>query len=465
MDDPIEKTVSDANDGERDVTDRETSVLESEQSAPESRFIEQPMQSTAGRMFESLAYRDYRYFWIGAWMSNVGTWMQNFAQAWLVTQLTNSVFWVGAVGFAGGLPVLFLALPAGALADRLDRRRLLIVCQTLVMLLAFWLAYLVETAAYKTLGSAQTAIPAGNWPLVWWVLGIGLLAGMVGAVNFPAWQAIVPDLVPEGSLLNAIALNSAQFQAARLLGPAIAGSLIGSLGMASAFWANGVSFLAVIWALWVIRPARRTAPRSGRESTWHLLTGGLRYARQRPVVSVLLFQVATLTFFGMPYILLVTVFSKRIFGPAVGLAAGLMVANALGALIGALGVSYLARRAHRPTLIQVGMLVFSVTIILFSFSRSYVLSLALMVVAGAAFITMQSATNTGLQTATPPHIRGRVMALFVLAFMGVMPFGSLAFGALGDTVGVPSAILAGAVVCLGWGLVLTAKPSLLADAA
>jgi MFS family permease len=470
MEDPNEETVSDENPGEREPSDRETSdrdtsVLESEQGAPESRFIEQPIQSAAGLMFESLSFPGFRYFWIGAWLSNIGTWMQNTAQAWLVTQLTNSAWWVGAVGFAGGLPVLFLALPAGALADRLDRRRLLIVCQALVMLLAFWLAYLVQTTAYMVLKPAETAVPAGNWPLVWWVLAIGLLAGIVGAFNFPAWQAIVPDLVSEETLLNAIALNAAQFHAARLIGPAIAGSLIGSLGMASAFWANGVSFLFVIWALWVIRPIRRTAPRVGRESTWQLLTGGLSYARDHMIIRVLLLQVAILTFFGMPYVLLLSLFSKRIFGDSVGWFAGLLGANGLGAMIGALGVAYLARIAHRPTLIRVPMLVFSVTIILFSLSRSYPLSLALMVLAGAAFMTMQSATNTSLQKAAPPHIRGRVMALFVLAFMGVMPFGSLAFGALGAVAGVPDAIVVGAVVCLAWGLTLTLKPSLLVEAA
>lgn len=409
----------------------------------------------AGRTFEALSYKDYRYFLAGAWFSNAGTWMQTVAQGWLVTQLTGSSFWVGMVGFAGGLPVLFLALPAGMLADRFDRRRLLIAGQILVMLLAFALAYVVQVGSYAR----------GNWGLMAWILGIAFLSGIGMAVSFPAWQAMIPDLVPREMLLNAVSLNSAQFHAARLVGPAIAGVLMARLGIASAFWANAVSFLAVIGVLFVIRPHSSAAPQttgSGTETPWQRLTGGVTYARDNVAVAVLLLSVTITTFFGLPYVTLLPLLVRGSLRGGSDAYAYLMAANGLGALAGALGVAYLARVAHRPTLIRVGLVVFSAAAIGIALSRSLWLTACLMPVAGAAFLTMQSAVNTGLQFATPAHVRGRVMALFVLAFLGVMPLGSLVFGALGHAIGVPAAIAVGEAVCLVWGLVLLARPRLLA---
>lgn len=431
----------------------DTSVLEAEVVEPRPEVVRQPMGHTA-RAFEALTYHDYRYFWAGAMLSNAGTWMQSVAQGWLITQLTGSAFWLGVMMFASGVPALFLALPAGALADRIERRRLIIVLQAAIMLLAFWLAYLVQTSP----------IAPGNWRLVGWVLAITLGTGVLTAVTFPAWQAMVPDLVPKETLLNAISLNSAQFHAARLIGPAIAGTLMAQLGLASAFWANAVSYLAVIWALWVIHPAqdRSAAPGADSETAMQRLTKGLTYARENTSVAVLLTSVAITTFFGMPYVILLPLFVKEVLHQGSHVYAYLMAANGLGALVGALAIAYMARVAHRPTLVRVGAVSFSVTVILVSLSRSYWVAMPLMVLAGAAFLTMQSAINTGLQATTPPHIRGRVMALFVLSFMGVMPLGSLAFGSVGHLIGVPAAMAIGGAVCFVWGLVLTTRRRLLA---
>jgi MFS family permease len=298
-----------------------------------------------------------------------------------------------------------------------------------------------------------------------WILGMAFLSGIGMAVSFPAWVAMIPDLVPGDTLLNAVSLNSAQFHAARLVGPAIAGLLMARLGVASAFWANAVSFLAVIGVLFVIRPHPSAAPRTAGpvgETTWQRLTGGVTYARENLAVAVLLASVSVTTFFGLPYVTLLPLLVKGSLHGGSDAYAYLMAANGLGALVGALGVAYLARMAHRPTLIRLGLLVFSAAAIGIALSRWLWLTACLMPVAGAAFLTMQSAVNTGLQIATPPHVRGRVMALFVLAFLGVMPLGSLAFGALGHAVGVPAAIAAGEAVCLAWGLVLLARPRLLA---
>lgn len=356
--------------------------------------------------------------------------------------------------FVSGLPTLFLALPAGVLADRLDRRKLIIAGQVAVMFVAFGLAYLVQTSQ----------VVQGNWTLVTWVMVAAFLTGIVTAGTFPAWQAMVPDLVPKETLLNAISLNSAQFHGARLIGPAIAGVLMARLGLASAFWANGVSYLAVIWALWIIRPRQERAPMpegAPREGTWERLLGGVRYARENKSIALLLLSVSVMTFFGMPYVTLLPLFVKKTLGGGSDAYAYLMAANGFGALIGALAVAYLARVAHRPTLIRFGVLGFGLSVLGVSLTRSWLVALPVMFVAGAAFLTMQSAINTALQSATPPRIRGRVMALFVLSFMGVMPLGSLAFGALGHAIGVPQAIAAGQVVVLAWGALLWFRRGLL----
>lgn len=434
----------------------ETSVLEADTDAPTAAVIEQPIRSAAGRTFESLAFPDFRWFWLGAMLSNIGTWMQNAAQAVLVAYpLHGGPVQLAIVNFAGGLPVFFLALPAGLLADRMDKRRLLIVCQTIIMLLAFWLAWIVQSGAATLV----------------WVVAIAAATGVVTALNFPAWQAMVPDLVPGETLLNAISLNSAQFQASRSIGPAIAGILMARIGLASAFWANAVSFLAVIWALSVIRPrfVRSSASRSEEVDTiWGRLTGGIRYAREHRTVAVLLTSVAMVTFFGMPYIMLLPLVAKNVLREGPGGVAFLLAINGLGAMVGALGVAYLGRVAHRPTLIKGGMVVFGLTTVAFSFARTYWLSGILLFFAGVAFMTMQSATNTSIQAASEPHVRGRVMALFVMCFMGMMPFGSLAFGALaevlGPVYGVTRAIAIGAAVCLAWAFLLVAVPRLLKGA-
>lgn len=448
-DDPIGKTP-----GQEPDPAEETPVLEADVVEPTAEIIAEPMRAAAGRTFEALKHRDYRYFWIGALLSNIGTWLQTVAQGWLVTVLTGSALWVGGVMFVSGLPTLFLALPAGVLADRLDRRRLIIAGQVAVMLVAFWLAYLVQTSR----------VVQGDWMLVGWVMVAAFLTGVVTAVTFPAWQAMVPDLVPQETLLNAISLNSAQFHGARLIGPAMAGALMARLGLASAFWANGVSYLAVIWALWIIRPRQARAPvpdGAHREGIWERLLGGVHYARENTSIAMLLLSVSVMTFFGMPYVTLLPLFVKETLRGGSDAYAYLMAANGFGALVGALVVAYLARVAHRPTLIRYGVLAFGVSVLAVSLTRTWLVALPVMFVAGAAFLTMQSAINTALQAATPPQIRGRVMALFVLSFMGAMPLGSLAFGALGHAIGVPQAIAAGQVVVLAWGALLWVRRGLL----
>jgi MFS family permease len=421
-----------------------------------------------GGTFESFRYRDFSLFWAGAFVSNTGSWMQNYALAIVVYSLRRSELDSGLVNFVSGIPVLFLALPGGALADRVDKRRLLIVSQAIMLLQATALGILYSTGHL----TSQNAVAS-----LAWIAALGLLGGVMSALTFPAWQSLLPDLVPKKALLNAIALNSAQFQSARLLGPlAAAGLVLLGAGMGQIFYVNAASFLFVIAALWAIRPhpshaeetaaadARHASGRPAdmaRESSWRTLTAGLRYARENRTIGVLIGSTAVMTIFGMPYMMLLPAYADKVLGGGKTETAYLMAANGLGAVIGALVVAGLRRNTRRERLIPLTLVAFSLLLIAFSLSTSLALSLVISAFAGASVLTINSLTNTSIQAAVPGQIRGRVMALFIMAFMGLMPVSSLIFGPIGEAIGPAKAILGGAVVLLGWSIYLVARPSLL----
>ena len=432
-----------------------------------------------GGTFESFRFRDFSLFWAGALVSNTGSWMQNYALAIVVYGLRKSELDSGLVNFVSGIPVLFLSLPAGALADKVDKRRLLIVSQFVLLLQASALAILYAG------GHLSSADPVRS--LVW-IGGLGLLGGIVSALTFPAWQSLLPDLVPRDALLNAIALNSAQFQSARMVGPLIAaGMVLVGAGMGDIFWVNAGSFLFVIAALWALKPhpshARGAAaagadggrlPATGatgapgarpesaaREGSWHMITAGLRYARENRFIGVLIGSTAVMTIFGMPYMMLLPAYADKVLGGGKTETAYLMAANGLGAIVGALIVAGLPRTVRRERLIPLSLLAFSTLLIAFSLSHRLWLSLVISAFAGAGVLTVNSLTNTTIQANVPGHLRGRVMALFVMAFMGIMPISSLLFGPIGKLVGPGNAIFAGALVLLGWSIFLVARPELL----
>lgn len=404
------------------------------------------------RTFESFTHRDYTYFFFGALLSNIGTWTQTVALGWVVYQLTNSSASLGAVNFLAGIPVFFLTIFAGSLADRLDRRKLLIWSQVILMGQAAAFAFLNQTGHIT----------------MQWIYGLSLAGGVVSAFMFPSWQAMVPDLVPRSSLLNAIALSSAQFNAARLVGPMVTAAIIWAfranetLGITMVFVVNGVSFIFVIWALFVIRPKQEAHPRTD-ESPIQNLVGGLAYARKHNHVAMHLLTAVMLTIFGMPFMTLLPVLAAQTLKLGSAGYSTLMGLNGLGALIGALTVASLPRNVRREKIIRFGLASMAAGTIVMAFSRSVSLTSVLLVLLGAAFLSVVSSINTNLQTAVPNHLRGRVMALFVLSFMGMMPFGSLAFGALADGIGVTWAIMAGAVVLLGYSALLLLKPGLLCE--
>lgn len=389
------------------------------------------------RTFVSLYHRDFQLFWIGAWLSNIGTWLQTIALGWLVLQMTNSSLYLGLVNFASSVPVFVLSFAAGIYADRHNKRGIIIVAQIIAMTLAFILGALITLKA-QTVSS---------------ILAISFIGGIAFALSFPAWQAIISEIVPRKDLLNAIALNSAQLHAARLLGPALAGFVIAAYGMAAPFYINGVSFLAVIFALLFIN--YRYQPRESKHSSWAEFKEGFQYAWKNKVVLYLLLGVGVLSIFGLSfYSVLMPVFARDILRGGPQTLGFLMGANGFGALVGAVTVAYISHFVRRSQLIKYGMLVFSLSVILFAFSRSFFLSLLVLVSAGFAFLMVNSTINTTLQSIVPHRMRGRVMSFFVWMLMGQMPLGSLLAGSLAHYVGAPLTVALGALVLLSLSVYL-----------
>lgn len=396
--------------------------------------------------FESFGYRDFSWYFTGSLLSNTGTWMQQVALGWLVYTLTESSSALGLVAFLGGIPVTLLNLFAGVLADRVDRRQLLIWSQIILMIQAIAFGVLTQT---------------GHVTMVW-VYGLTLAAGVVNAFMFPAWQAMVPDLVPRRSLLNAIALSSAQFNAARLIGPMVGAAVFAALGLVEVFYANAISFLFVIWALWVIRPDQIRVDRTGEGVRTQLLAG-LRYARAHRRVWSHLVTASMMTLFAFPFITLLPVIAAETLGLGSTGYSLLMGLNGGGALVGALAVASLPSSVKRDQIVRFGLAGMSAGVVAIALSRSVVVTGVLLVVSGAAFLACVSSINTNLQTAAPPEIRGRIMSLFVLSFMGLMPIGSMVFGTLGDAIGAPQAILVGGVVVSVFAVFLLARPRFLCE--
>lgn len=389
------------------------------------------------RTFASFRYRNFRFFFFGAWLSNIGTWLQTVALSWLVYETTRSSFHLGLINFSASLPVFFLSFVAGIYADKFSKRNLLIATQVAAMILAFILGLLVTTEKHTFLS----------------LLVLAFLTGITSAFSFPAWQAFISEIVPKKDLLNAIALNSAQFHAARLLGPSVAGWVIASLGIAACFYLNGVSFLAVIVALLFITHIYQK--RQEKSSGFEDFKEGLIYALNNHLVLYLLLGVGIISVFGLSFIsVLMPVFAGKILKGTSTTYGTLMGFNGAGALAGSLAVAYIAYSVRKSTLIKFGMFFYSLSIIGFALSRSYYLSAFCLLIAGFTFLTVNSILNTSIQSIVPPEIRGRIMSFFVWMFMGLTPIGSLIAGGLAHYFGAPRAMIMGALVPLSLSLYL-----------
>jgi MFS family permease len=372
-------------------------------------------------MFSALRHPAYRLFWTGNFLSNIGNWMQTLAQGWLVLQLTDSVFLLGVVGFAATAPSLMFSLIGGVLADRSDRRRMMMFTQSTMMVLAFVMSFL----------SWQ------HWITVHEIIALAFFAGVANAMNAPAYQAIVPELVPPSDLTNAIAMNSAQFNMSRILGPMIAGLALKFTGSAGCFFLNGLSFLALLYAL--TRLDLKT-PMGDSVGIWNPMLNGFRYIRSRPDLAMLLGLVSMVSLCAIPYINLAPYFVRDIMhmGPE-GLGY-LMGSSGMGALAGAFLLSRSGDRKRKGLRVLFGVWTIFCSLLVFSFARNMMLAMAALFFTGAAMVTAVSTVNNLLQKHVIPEMRGRVMSMHATAFLGFAPIGSLIAGSLGDKIGAPLAI-------------------------
>jgi len=392
-----------------------------------------PASRRSSGMFRALSHRNYRLFWSGAFLSNTGTWMQAVAQGWLVFQLTNSPFWLGLDAFMATAPGIVLTLAGGVFADLMDRRRLLIYTQVVSGIAALVLGTLVVTNVIQ----------------VWMILGLSFVTGACLSIAGPSYQAITFDLVGREDVANAVALNSAQFQLSRVLGPVFAGLGFRAFGLAGCFFANGVSFVAVVLALSMVRfgeAAVKPLMERQRGAFRRELLGGVAYVRGRPRVSMLLVISAISSLFGAPYFSMTPVYARDVFHLGeTGLAVMMGMAGA-GAFCGALFLTWLGDFRHKGWTVLGGAFSFGICLIVFALSTNLVVSLIFLFGMGLSIVLSVAVTNTLLQQLVTNEMRGRVMSMFMLSFIGMMPIGNLIAGVASHRFGVPHTLATGGLI-------------------
>lgn len=402
------------------------------------------------RVVGALAHRNFRIVWLAALGSTIGTWMQKYAQSILVYDLTKSPFYLGLDDFLSQLPILLFMVIGGVVADRYDRRRLLTGSQYVQAVAAFTLAALVWWQEVT----------------IWHVLMLSFLAGCGQAFGGPAYQSLIPSIVPRRDLPNAIALNSTQFNLSRVLGPVAGNAVLLLIGTAACFALNGLSFFIVVFALAALHlpPA---APTGTRKAFVDDLKGGVNYVRHQPVVRTLTVLVFVSTFLTMPILTFLPIFAKEVFVGGGDAGAGtrlsaLMVCQGLGAILGALIVGSLGKFAHMGRALLGVQAVMGVLIAAFAMSRSFPLSLVLLFVGGIFFMSVFSISFSLVQLTVPDELRGRVVSIYMVALRGGWPIGGLVAGALAEffTISAPTVmavngllltIIAGSMLLLGRG--------------
>lgn len=393
------------------------------------RFVSVQPKSALERTFTALHYPNYRLWFIGQLVSLAGTWMQSTAQGYLIYELTRSASFLGYVGFVGGIPSWIFTLYGGLIADRFARRTIILLAQSAMMLWAFILAWLVFTHLVQP----------------WHVLVLALLNGVANSFDAPARQAFVVELVDRKDLTNAIALNSTMFNAAAVVGPAIAGAVYAVFGPAWCFMVNGLSYLAVIAALLQMRlQPVEVAPRSG--SMVAAVRQGLGFVAHDSVTRILTVNMAILSLFGVSIVTLFPAWSVDVLHGDVRTNGLLLGARGLGAMSGALLLASLGRKSSRGRWWTIGSFVMPVAMVFFALARWLPLSLLLLVFVGWGFMVIANSSNALVQTRVPDALRGRVMSVYTLTFFGGMPLGSLLAGQLADRMGEPTVVLLNAGV-------------------
>jgi MFS family permease len=399
-------------------------------------------------MFRALRHRNFRLFFSGQLVSLSGTWMQTLAQSWLVYRLTQSPALLGAVSFASQVPVLFLSPWAGIVADRHSRHRMVIITQSAMMVQALVLAALTLTGRIT----------------VWQIFVLSAFQGVCIAFDMPARQAFLIEMVGGEDLMNAIALNSSMFNSARMIGPAVAGVLVAALGEGMCFLINGVSYLAVIAGLLLMRltPWRPEGRKPGKLDQ---LKEGVAYVLKNDAIRSLLGLLGVVSLLGMPYAVLMPIFAEDILRSGPRGMGGLMSAAAAGALAGAL---WLARRRSVRGLDRVvvrACALFGVALTFFSVARVYWLAVACLVPAGFGIMVQMGSTNSLVQSLVDNRMRGRVMGLYATMFLGVAPFGSLLAGFVAERAGAPATVALGGLACIaGAGALAVRIPRMRIDA-
>ena len=370
-------------------------------------------------MFRALQHRNFQLFFSGQLISLIGTWMQTIAQAWLVYRLTNSSWLLGVVGFLGQIPVFLLAPVGGTVADRWNRQRVVIGTQTSSMILAFILAWLTLADVVR----------------VWEIMLLAAGLGAVNAFDIPARQAFLVDMVGKEDLMNAIALNSSMFNGARVIGPAIAGILVAGIGEGWCFFANGVSYIAVIAGLFLMR-LKIHEKKAESSAIEHMVEGFKFVHRTRPIWALLLL-LGVVSLVATPYSVLMPIFADRILHGGARALGELMGAAGVGALMAALALAMKRGLKGLSRWVAVSCAGFGVSLILFAFSKNYLLSILLLVPVGFGVMLQMASSNTLIQSMVPDDFRGRTMAVYSMMFMGMAPLGSLFAGGLAAKIGAP----------------------------
>jgi MFS family permease len=380
------------------------------------------------RVAAALTYRDFRVLWLGACTSSIGTWMQKVAQSWLVLELTDSAWYLALDSFVGEAPLLLFTLIGGVVADRRDRRKLLLASQVVQMSSAFALALLV----------------AFGHVTIWHILALSFISGTAQAFGGPAYQSLIPSLIDKDHLPNAVALNSIQYNIARVIGPLLAGAALHAFGMVSCFTLNGISFLVVIGSLLSLHIQH--VPHTGGRRMTDELVGGLRYVRDEKRMLALTVLAFATTFLAIPLLTFLPLIARNVFKEGVGQYSEMMAFSGAGAVGGALVVAWLGRFAHMGRTALLVQVVTGALVVAFALSRVLWLSHLLLLLSGAAMIVSMSLVTSLVQLIAPNEMRGRVMSIYMLAFRGGMPLGSLATGKLADLTSAPTALMVDGVL-------------------
>jgi MFS family permease len=390
-----------------------------------------PSEAPRAHPLRALRHRNFKLFFSGQLISLIGTWMQQVAQSWLIFRMTHSPLLLGFVGFAGQIPSFILGPIGGHIADALDRRRTLVMTQTASMILAFILAVLTLAGVIQN----------------WHIFLLAALLGVVNAVDVPVRQAFLVQMVEREDLMNAIALNSSMFNGARIVGPAVAGLLVAAIGEGWCFFANAVSYIAVIIGLIMMSP-RSVAPQSISSSPLANILEGFRYVNNTAPIRALLLLLGLASFAGMPYTVLMPVFADDIFHSGARGLGILMGASGVGALIGSLMLAMRASVRGLGSWVAIASGTFGASAIAFAFSRSFLLSAIMLVPVGIAMMVQMASSNTLIQSMVPDALRGRVMAVYSMMFVGLGPIGALIAGALAHRIGAPMTVAAGGLLTI-----------------